>query len=255
MRIVVPVKQVPDLVEELEIDADGKALNRDWLKFKMNEFDEHALEEALLLKEEYGGEVVVVGLDTGEVDDTLFTALAKGADRAVKIVGDFEAGVTSHGAAKMMAEAIRGMGYDLVLTGVQAVDDLDGQVGPLLAAYLGAPHVSVVSGVAVNGGTARVRKEYAGGVVAEIDVDLPAVLGVQAAQQPPRYAPVSRVRQIMKTASLEEMDAAETADAGMAVRRMFKPESGQRAEMIEGNTGQIVDRLVRILNDKGLLKG
>src|SRR3990167_3259522 len=81
MKILVPMKQVPDLVEELEIDSSGKRLNRDFLKFKLNEFDEHALEEALLLKEQHGGEVVVVTLDMAEADNLLFTAIAKGADK------------------------------------------------------------------------------------------------------------------------------------------------------------------------------
>ncbi len=255
MNIIVPIKQVPDLVEDLEIDASGKALDRDWLKFKMNEFDEHALEEALLLKEEHGGQVTVLALDTGDVDDSLYTALAKGADRAVKIVGDFEQGVSSRQAANILAQALRGMEYDLVLTGVQAVDDLDGQLGPLLATALGVPSVSVVAGVQVNGRTATVKKEFAGGLVAELEVDLPAVLGIQAAKQPPRYAPVSRVRQVMKTASIEEIEAGDPGAAGIEVRRMFKPETGKRAEMIEGSPEEVADRIVAILRDRGLIKG
>ena len=78
MNIVVPVKMVPDLVEELEVDASGCALDRSFLKLRINEFDEHALEEALLLKAKHGGTVTVLALDTGEVDETLFTCLAKG---------------------------------------------------------------------------------------------------------------------------------------------------------------------------------
>ncbi len=255
MNIVVTVKQVPDLVEDLEIDQSGKALDRDWLKFKINEFDEHALEEALLLKEAHGGTVTVLAVDTGEVDETLYTALAKGADRAVKIVGDFAAGVTSHQAAALFAAALKEMDYDLVLTGVQAVDDLDGQVGPLLAAALRVPHVSVVTGVDVDGRVATVRKEYAGGVMAEIEVDLPAVLGIQAAKQPPRYAPVSRVRQVMRTARIEEVEPSAAADAGVEVRRLFKPEGGRQAEIIEGSPEEVADRLVALFREKGILKG
>ncbi len=255
MNIIVAVKQVPDLVEDLEIDAGGRSLDRDWLKFKMNEFDEHALEQALLLKEAHGGRVTVVGLDTGEVDETLYTALAKGADRAVKIVGDFESGLSSRQAARLLAAAVRGMEYDLILTGVQAVDDLDGQVGPLLAATLGVPCVSVVAGVDVHGGSATVKKEFAGGLVAELEVDLPAVLGIQAAAQPPRYAPVSRVRQVMKTASIEEIDAVGVGESPVSVRRMFKPEAAGRAEMIEGDPEAVAERIVQILREKGVLKG
>lgn len=255
MEIVVPVKQVPDLVEELEIDESGRALDRSFLKFKLNEFDEHALEEALLLKETHGGTVTVVILDTGDVDETLFTSLAKGADRAVKVTGDFADGVSSHGAAAILGQVIKGMPYDLGLTGVQAPDDQDGQLGPLLATTLGLPYVSVVTGVRVEGKLATVNQEYAGGLVAEMEVQLPAVFGIQAAQKPPRYVPVSKVRQVMRSSKIEEVAApAVTVSAGSTVRRMFKPESGSRATMIEGTAEEQADRLIALLRERGFIK-
>ena len=87
MRIVVVLKQIPDLVEEFEIDGDGTDIDRDFLTFLLNEFDNHALEEALLIKDATGATVDVVSLDDAEVDQALFTALAKGADNAIKLVG------------------------------------------------------------------------------------------------------------------------------------------------------------------------
>jgi electron transfer flavoprotein beta subunit len=255
VEIVVPVKQVPDLVEELEIAPDGKGLARDWLRYRVNEFDEQALEEALLLKEEHGGRVTVVAPDVGGVDETLYTCLAKGADRAVKVTGDFGGALSSHEAARILAQVIRGLGADLILTGVQAVDDLDGQLGPILASLLGLPQVGVVTGVALEDGRAVVRKEYAGGLMAELEVDLPAVLGIQASRQPPRYAPVSRVRQAMKAGGLEVVQAAPAGVRGPEVLRMFKPESGAHAEMLAGDAEEVADRIVAILAERGLLKG
>jgi electron transfer flavoprotein beta subunit len=256
MNILVPVKQVPDLIEELEINNNGTDLERDMLKYKMNEWDESALEEALQLKELHGGSVTVLTVASGdvEVDETLYTCVAKGADRVAKIVGDFAGHYDSHTTARALAEAIRGLSYDLILTGVQAADDLDGQVGVLLATYLGIPHISVVSGIEVEpvSRTATVHQEYAGGIMATFEVDLPVVLGVQASRAIPRYAPVSRVRQAMKTAQIEQIEATTPAGAGISVRRMFKPESTEHAEMIEGNTDEIVDRVVEILRERGL---
>ena len=257
MEIVVPIKMVPDLVEELEIDASGRTLDRQFLKLRMNEFDEHALEEALLVKGQSGGRVTVIALDGPEVDEALFTCLAKGADRAVKITGEFGEEVASHRAAAVLAGVLGGLPCDLVLTGVQAADDRDGQVGVLLAAALDLPHVSVVSAVEpLPGGTSVLaRQEYTGGVMAELEVDLPAVLGIQAARETPRYAPVARVRQAMKTAKLEQVAApAVGVDAGSIVRRLAKPESTGGAEMLEGSPEEITDRLVAILADRGLLK-
>jgi electron transfer flavoprotein beta subunit len=257
MEIVVPVKMVPDLVEELEVDDSGRALDRQFLKLRLNEFDEHALEEALLLRAQHGGTVTVIALDGAEVDEALCTCLAKGADRAVKVTGDFVEGVTSRAAAAVLGVVLRGVPHDLILTGVQAADDRDGQVGILLASALELPHVSVVSGVelASGGRAVLVRQEYAGGVMAELEVDLPAVLGIQAARETPRYAPVSKVRQMMKTAKLEIVPApAVAADVGATVRRLLKPEAAGAAEMLEGSPEEIADRLLAILRERGVAR-
>lgn len=255
MEIIVCVRQVPDLVEDLEVTDEGTELIRDFIKFTLNEFDDWALEQAILLKEQYGATVTVIGLESQEIDTTLFTALAKGADASKKIKGDFSKGVSSHTTTRLLAEAIKGMPFDLILTGVQSAEDLDGQVGVLLATYLGLPHVSVVTGVELQDRRAVVKKEYAGGVLAEFEVDLPAVLGIQAAKQPPRYAPISRVRSIMKEKKIEELELGEDAQASrLKVRRMFKPESSSRAEMIEGDVDSIVERVVGILGERGLVK-
>lgn len=256
MEIIVPVKMVPDLVEELEVNAAGTDLERSGLTLRINEFDEHALEEALILKDRHGARVTVLALDTGDVDETLFVCLAKGADRAVKVTGDFAHGFSSHAMAAMLAPLVGAMPHDLVLAGVQAADDRDGQVSVLLGAMLGLPHVSVVTGVEPAGDRAvTVRQEYAGGLVAEFEVDLPAVLGIQAARQAPRYAPVSKVRQLMKTARLEEVPApAVDAGAGSVVRRLARPEAAGRAEMIEGSPEEIAERLYAILSERGLVR-
>jgi len=255
MEIVVPVKQVPDLVEELMIAEDGRSLNPDSVKPKLNEFDEHALEEALLLKEAHGAKVTVIAMDGEGMDEVLFTALAKGTDRAIKITGDFGEEISNHAAAMIFEEVIKGMPHDLVLTGVQAADDRDGQLGILLACALDMPHVSVVTRVQVAGKTATVHQEYAGGIVAELEVDLPAVFGIQAAEKPPRYVPVSKVRQAMKSAQIEEISAASVPGQSAApIRRIFKPESGARAEMIEGTQEEQVERLLGILRERGFLK-
>ncbi len=250
MNIVVAIKLVPDLIEELEIDDDGTDLERDFLTYRINEFDDHALEEALQLKEQHGGSVTVIALERDETDKVLYTALAKGADRAVKITGVDEA-APSHVAAKAMCQAVDGMEFDVLLTGVQAADDRDGQLGVLMAAYLGLPHVGVVSDISFAGDVLTLHKEYAGGVMARFDVAPKVVLGVQAARQTPRYAPVSRVRQIMREGELEEIEV-ETVDAsaGSTVRRMYTPEKGAGAEMLAGSAEEVADRLVAILKEK-----
>ena len=106
MDIVVPIKFVPDLVEEMEIGESGKALDRTFMRLIPSEQDDHALEQALLLKERHGGTVTAVALDTGDVDETLFTAIAKGADRVIKILGvGFDKGISNHAASSVLQES------------------------------------------------------------------------------------------------------------------------------------------------------
>ena len=111
-----------------------------------------------------------------------------------------------------------------------------------------------VSGVTIENGKAVARKEYPGGLIAEMAVGLPAVLGIQAAEQPPRYVAVSKVRQSMKTATIEER-AMPTPDFSGAptVQRMFQPETGERATMLEGDEEEIAAKLVDIFKELGAL--
>ncbi len=254
MNIVVAVKHVPSLADELELNDEGTNLDFDSVDFTLSEWDEQAIEEAVLVKEASGGSVTVVGVDViEELDNILYTALAKGADTGAKIVGDFEPPIESKAQAALLANAIKGMSPDLILTGVQALDDLNGQIGPMLAADLDIPYVGVVIGVSATDGVATVKKEYAGGVTAEFEVSLPMVVGVQAAAQPPRYAPISKVRQISKTVELDEIEVDDDELEGAALRKMAQPVSTGHAEMIEGEPEEVAEKLLEIIREKGLL--
>ena len=249
MNIVVPVKIVPDLVEELEINDEGTDLERDFLSYKINEFCDHALEEALQLKDAHGGTVTVLALERDETDKALFTALAKGADKAIKITGVDE-DADSLMAATAMCKALADIDYDLVLTGVQAADDLHGQLGVLMANILGIPHASAVSDINIDGDTIRFHQEYAGGVTAGFESTPKLVLGVQSARQIPRYAPVSRVRQIMKETELAEVDVDVAGTGSTAtVRRVFTKDAGEGAAMINGDAEDVAARIAEILNE------
>lgn len=247
MKIAVPLKIVPDLVEDLELDKSGTSLDYEALKMKVNEFDDHALEEALLIKQAGGAEVIALAIDGAEADKALFGAIAKGADRGVKVSGVApEADSAALGEA--FAEAIKSLGVDLILTGVQSASDRDGQLAPHLAARMGLPVVSVVTSVEPKGNTVLLRKEYAGGNMAEFEVDLPAVLGIQAARQAPRYAPVSKLRQVQQSAKLETFAAKGGAKALSKVTKMEPPAKGKGAKMLAKAA-----EIVAILKEKGVL--
>jgi electron transfer flavoprotein beta subunit len=253
MNIIVLAKLVPDLVDELTIDPGGAALDMTFARWIINEFDDHAIEQGILLKERSGGVVTVVAPDLDGADDVLFTAAAKGADRLIKIKGDFST-ANNHALARALTTVITALQADVVLTGVQAHNDLDGSVGPLLAECLQMPYVGYVSSVSIDNGKSMIRKEYPGGLLAEMEVSLPAVLGIQAAEQPPRYVAVSKVRLAMKDSRIEEQDASELDPCGgPTVGRMYQPEATSQAEMITGSPEEVAAKLVDLFKELGVL--
>ena len=250
MNIVAAIKHIPSIADDLPVK--GNNVDFDSVDFVLNEFDEQSIEQAVLVKEAVGGTVSVVGVDLiGELDGVLHLALTKGADKAVKITAD-EPGADSHMQAKWLAEAIKDMSADIVFTGVQASNDLDGQIGPMIAAYLDMPYIGGVSSVEVAGNTATVIKEFAGGMSGKYSVSLPMVVGVQAASKPPRYAPISKVRQVAQTATIEKIAPSGETSAGLTIKKMAPPVVTGHAEMIEGSSKEVAAKIVELLKNKGL---
>lgn len=211
LKIIALLRMVPDVVEELEVAAGGKGLETEFLRMIVSEPDEHTLEQGLLLKEKYGGTVTAVALEGGDVDEVLFTALAKGADRVVKVVGELPRrnGATVAAVVRSVLKDIAGdLSADtLILTGSQAIDDVESEPAGFLSELLGLPYMNMVSGIELaEDGRVRVLREFAGGVRGVSTISLPAVIGVQSAEKPPRYVPVAKVRSVMKTAKIETVD-------------------------------------------------
>ncbi len=260
MNIVVFLKMVPDVVEELLIGEDGKSLDTQWLRMKLSDPDEHALEEAVILKEKYGGTVTALAMEAPEVEEILFTAFAKGADGAVKLPGDWT-GIQAPAVAKLYASFFslgnrQPTSETLILLGSQAIDDLEGEVAPYLAELLGLPYVGVVTGIKLDEEKKKaiVMKEFAAGLRGEFELPLPAVLGIQAAEKPPRYVPVAKVRSIMKSARIETVDVSPPEIvSGLSVDRLFIPEAAGKAEMLEGAPEEVSARIIEILAERGLI--
>ena len=256
-KIVVVVRQVPDPVEGLEIGDEGTSLDMDEVSFIVNEYDNEAIEQALTLKNAVGGSVTLVALDFGDVDDTLYTAAARGVDDIVKIPFDEELPPTPNAAAKMYAEVVKSLEPDLVLTGVQADDELDGLMAPRLASSLDLPYVGVIRGVQTTDtvGNVRAFKELGGAVMAQLNVRLPAVLGILASDERPKYVSVSRIRAAMKSTQFEETEVELPANlTNSAVQRLYCPEVGERAEILEGSDDEVAARITEILVEKGIIK-
>jgi electron transfer flavoprotein beta subunit len=220
----------------------------------INEFDDQALEEAVLIKEATGATVTAVGLRADGIDQALRLAYARGADRVVVVeAGEIDA-YDSRTAALAFAEAFRQLSPDLVLTGVQTPSDVFGQTAPFLATTLGWPQANVVVGVTLNDRTARVVQEYAGGRLAVLGLQLPAVVGVQSASSPPRYVAMARLRQAMTEAQAETLDVSVESPAGASkLISLARPAPQSQATMLEGDADQAAGRIVEVLRERGVL--
>jgi electron transfer flavoprotein beta subunit len=259
MKILVLMKMVPDIVEELEVAGDGTSLDAEFLRFIVNERDDYALEQALLLKDRLGATVTVVAPEAPEVDDVLHTALAKGADRVIRVYGIPPTAGTRVTAVTMAATlpGIAGaLPADLVLSGCGANDDLDGFTAPLLADALQLPYLGLVSRITLEAGasTAVVAREYPGGVMGRFEVALPAFLGIQGCEKPPRYVPIAKVRAAMASGGIEAIPAAGGPPvAPLTVTAMAKPEAAGHAEMLQGSVRDVAERVVDLLAARGLV--
>lgn len=255
MHILVVLTLVPDVSEEIEIAADGRAIDREWIGVKVNEFDDHALEEALLLRQATGGTVTAIALEGEGVDRMLQTALARGADKALKLKGDAEGSIASRAAAPVFAAAARQLGADLIFTGVQTPEDIFGQLAPCLSAHLDWPHVCAVSGVRAEGEGIVVRQEYSGGVSAMLRVSLPAVVGIQTASQPIRYVSGSKLRQFSnEKIATHDAQTVPGSTAGELVGLRI-PVSAGGATMLEGDAEAVAAQLRAVFVERGLVKG
>ena len=260
MDILVCIKRVPDTVEdEIEINAEGTDIRRDDLVYTINEWDNYAVEEAIRIRDNLGGSVTVVTVDTEEGDEVLRRELAMGAGRAVHCMDPAFDGCDGRGIARVLQAVVEKGTYDLIFTGAQA-DDGAGQVGGMLAALLGRPYASIVTRIEVqDGGKIKAYREVAGGSLEVYELDLPCVLSIQTGINEPRYV---SVRGVMKASRLDipvykagdlGISAESLGDAGSRVKRSacFMPEMGDGAEMLEGTAGELAETIVDMLKGKG----
>lgn len=244
---------MPSLGEELELREDSRDIARDAVGMTINEFDDQALEEAVLIKEATGATVTAIALQADGIEQALRVAFARGADRALVVTQGDTDPYDARAAALLLADAIRAIGPDLVLTGVQTPYDLFGQTAPYLGAALGWPQVSVVSGARILGDKVRVMQEYSGGRGAVLDVVLPAVLGVQSATTPPRYVSMSRLRQAMSSTAEGITVASDGVAMPSTLESLGRVEVRQRATMLEGGPEDAASQLVDLLTERGVL--
>jgi electron transfer flavoprotein beta subunit len=246
VKVVVAVKQVKVLGDEVELLADGSGVDPDSLDRALNEWDAYAVEEALRIRERGGGEVVVVTVGDREAEGALRRALAMGADRAVRVDGDELDPLST---ARSLAAVIAPEEPDLVLCGVQSSDSVQGATGAAIAGLLGFPCVAVVERLDWEGEKAVAHRELEGGLVDLVEVDLPAVLTIQTGINQPRYANLRAIKQA-EQAEIAVVSVGETGPGGYRVRRMFAPSRGDGAELLGPEPAAAARRILELVQEQ-----
>jgi electron transfer flavoprotein beta subunit len=260
MEILVCVKRVPDTAEnEFELNSAGNDLDRDDLVYSVNEWDNYAVEEAIQIVDNVGGSVTVVTVGDDDSEEVLRREMAMGANNGVLLSDDAFEGSDGKGIAAILKAEVEKGKYDLIFTGAQA-DEGAGQIGGMLAAMLDLPYASLVNKIEViNDTTIKVGREIEGGNQEMNEIQLPCVLSIQTGINEPRYVGIRGIRKVasvdipVKGAGDLGIDTAAVGEAGARTRRVdyFVPDLGDGAEMLEGSTEEIIEKLIEKLKAKG----
>src|SRR5205823_5626305 len=232
MKIVVFMKQVPNKDAILRVNREEKWIEEGDLSFEVSESDGYALEEALRLKEKKGGEVVVCSLGPQRVKSVIKDALARGADRAIHVVGDNLEHVGPFAAAKILADAIRDEQPDLVLTGLQSDDYGYGQTGVIAAELLGLPHATIVIEVDYSGEQLRVKRELESGWYQWYTMRTPCLLTIQSGISQIRYATLKGIMAAKKKEIREVTPSAEIigGPSHQLIEKIYLPQKSKQTQ-------------------------
>ncbi|WP_338469402.1 electron transfer flavoprotein subunit beta/FixA family protein [Niallia sp. XMNu-256] len=250
MKIYVLLKRTFDTEEKIVIE-NGK-INEDSAEYIINPYDEYAIEEAIQLRDDHGGEVTVITVGEAEAEKQLRTALAMGADKAVMIeTEDLEEEIDAYSTAVILAVYLKDQAPDLILCGNVAVDGGSGQVGPQVAEHLGFPQVTTITKLDVNGKLATIVRDVEGDQEI-IEVSLPVLVTAQQGLNEPRYPSLPGIMKAKKK-PLERLDLEdlnleeEEIIAKTKTIEITLPPKKQAGRLIDGTVKEQVSELISLL--------
>jgi len=256
MKLLVCIKQVPDMESRFKADAKGVWYNETDLAWRMNEYDEYAVEEAVRLREQLGEgcELTVLSIGTERVVEAIKKALAMGADRAVHIQDPEPASKDPWQIASIIAGHAREQHYDIIFTGMQSQDRGSAQVGVLISELLGYSCATTLVGFAYADGVITAKRELEGGLKGVVKLETPAVVTCQLGLNTPRYPTLPNIMKAKK----KELTAIAVADllkaqALTATTSFHPPAKKGSGVVLEGDVGALVDKVIAILKDKTAL--
>src|SRR6059058_3301941 len=236
MKILVFMKQVANKDAILRINKESNWIEEADLSFEVNESDGYALEESLRIKEKVGGEVVVVSMGPQRAKSVIKDALARGADRAIHVVGDNVVHLSPFAAASVLAEAIRDENADLVMTGLQSDDYGYAQTGVILAEILGLPHATIVIEVDASAEKLRVKRELESGWYQWYTMPRPALLTIQSGISQIRYATLKGIMAAKKKEIKEVTPSADIVGkpSHQSIERIYLPQKSKQTQFLGG---------------------
>ena len=257
MDIIVCIKRVPQTAEaEVTIDSSGKDIEKDRLSFDINESDSYALEEAVILKEKFGGTITVISVGYQDTEDTLRIALAKGADNAIRVKAEDFEHIDGYKTSQILKSVIEKESYDLIFTGCIATDDAYSQVGVTLAELLNIPHASLVINIDTSENRADVNRELEEGLMGHLDISLPALFTIQTGINEPRYASLIAIRRAAKkeiqVIGQEEINK-DNLLLNTEIEELFIPPKTKEVEILTGSPAESASKLAEIFKEKGLI--
>jgi electron transfer flavoprotein beta subunit len=253
MKLLVCIKQVPDLESRFKPNAEGVWYNETDLAWRMNEYDEYAVEQAVQLREKLGEgtELTVLSIGSDRVVEAIKKALAMGADNAVHIQDPASAGKDPWQIASIIATYARDKGFDLIFTGMQSQDRGSAQVGVTVAEQLGLACTTTIIGFEFDNGKITAKRELEGGIKSVVKMQTPALVTCQLGLNIPRYPTLPNIMKAKK----KEITAIPVADllseAALATTASFHPPAKKGGGIVlEGDVSALVDQLIAILKDK-----
>lgn len=258
MDIIACIKRVPDTSEAdaIKIDSSQRDIEKSGLAFKINDWDEYALEAAVQIKEKLGGTLTAVTVGPQEWNDILRRALAMGADTGIRIDRDV-ASEDPHTVALILKTVIQQLPHDLVLFGAQSEDFGSGQLGAMVAEMLGIPHATLVVSLEAGENKVHISRELEAGALESYTIELPALLTIHTGINQPRYISLAGIKRAMK----EELQVMSLNDLGLSVdmlipmtklERLEVPSQGKGAELITGTPEEAAEQLAKTLKGAGI---
>jgi electron transfer flavoprotein beta subunit len=262
MDIIVCIKQVPDTTD-VKIDEKKGTLIREGVPSIINPDDKHALEEALRLRERFGGKVTVLSMGPPQADDALREALAMGADEAILLTDRAFAGADTWATAYSLGRAIEKIGrFDLLLLGRQAIDGDTAQIGPQLAEYLGVPQITYVRKLEIKDGKVVAERALEDGYEV-LEAPLPALITCIKELNTPRYPTIRGIVEAYREREVRWWSAqdveADPSKIGLQgsptqVKRTFVPVVQRAGEIIEGEPEEAVRTLLKRLRERNVIR-